>query len=98
MIGGAHAGPTDLRAAVDADVSEDEGESEEEENTGQWSPVPINSAHVGVSDDVVFEDDDARMLALLRAQVSPQPVTPQIVVPHMPCDHPAATPRSGPPV
>ena len=31
-------------------------DAEDEENVGQWSPKPINIIHVGVSDDVVFED------------------------------------------
>ena len=47
---------------------EEESEEEEEENVGQWSPEPLDARHVG-SQDVIHEDDDMRMLALLRSQV-----------------------------
>ena len=56
-----------LAAAVPVD--RDSGsESEEEENTGQWSPRPVPAAVVA-GQDVVAEDDDRRLLELLRAQV-----------------------------
>ena len=51
---------------------EEESEEEEEENVGQWSPEPLDARHVG-SQDVIHEDDDMRMLALLRSQVTAQP-------------------------
>lgn len=51
--------------AVDGDSG---SESEEEENTGQWSPRPLPAAVVA-GQDVVAEDDDRRLLELLRAQV-----------------------------
>ena len=41
---------------------------EEEENTGQWSPAPLPTAMV-VGQDVVSEEDDLRLLELLRQQV-----------------------------
>ena len=47
---------------------EEEDEEEEEENVGQWSPAPLDAQHVG-SQDVVHEDDDQRLLDLLRKQV-----------------------------
>ena len=46
-----------------------ESEEEEEENVGQWSPEPLDPKLVG-NQDVIHEDDDMRMLALLRAQVT----------------------------
>lgn len=48
---------------------EEEEEEEEEENVGQWSPVPLDAHHIG-NQDVVHEDDDQRLLDLLRKQVS----------------------------
>ena len=48
---------------------EEESEEGEEENVGQWSPEPLDARHVG-SQDVIHEDDDMRMLALLRSQVT----------------------------
>ena len=49
---------------------EEEEEEEEEENVGQWSPAPLDAQHVG-GQDVVHEDDDQRLLDLLRKQVGP---------------------------
>ena len=46
----------------------EESEEEEEENVGQWSPEPLDPRLVGTQ-DVIHEDDDLRMLTLLRAQV-----------------------------
>lgn len=46
----------------------EESEEEEEENVGQWSPEPLDARLVGTQ-DVIHEDDDLRMLTLLRAQV-----------------------------
>ena len=43
-------------------------EEEEEENVGQWSPVPLDAQHIGTQ-DVVHEDDDQRLIDLLRKQV-----------------------------
>lgn len=54
-------------------------DSEAEENVGQWSPPPVDPALVGVGQDVVHEDDDARMLELLRAQVLPIPPLPPLL-------------------
>ena len=48
---------------------EEEEEEEEEENVGQWSPAPLDAQHIG-NQDVVHEDDDQRLLDLLRKQVS----------------------------
>ena len=48
---------------------EEEEEEEEEENVGQWSPAPLDAHHIG-NQDVVHEDDDQRLLDLLRKQVS----------------------------
>lgn len=48
----------------------EEDEEEEEENTGQWSPVPLDSQHIG-NQDVVHEDEDQRLINLLRKQVEP---------------------------
>ena len=48
---------------------EEEEEEEEEENIGQWSPAPLDAHHIG-NQDVVHEDDDQRLLDLLRKQVS----------------------------
>ena len=48
---------------------EEEEEEEEEENVGQWSPAPLDAQHSG-NQDVVHEDDDQRLLDLLRKQVS----------------------------
>ena len=48
---------------------DEEEEEEEEENVGQWSPVPLDAQHIG-NQDVVHEDDDQRLLDLLRKQVS----------------------------
>ena len=56
-----------LAAAATMDSGSD---SEEEENTGQWSPRPLPAAVVA-GQDVVGEDDDRRLLDLLRAQVRP---------------------------
>lgn len=47
---------------------EEEEEEEEEENTGQWSPVPLDAQHIG-NQDVVHEDEDQRLIDLLRKQV-----------------------------
>lgn len=47
---------------------EEEDEEEEEENVGQWSPVPLDAQHIG-NQDVVHEDDDQRLIDLLRKQV-----------------------------
>ncbi|DBA94110.1 hypothetical protein WJX77_004695 [Trebouxia sp. C0004] len=47
---------------------EEEEEEEEEENVGQWSPAPLDAQHIG-NQDVVHEDDDQRLLDLLRKQV-----------------------------
>ena len=41
---------------------------EEEENTGQWSPAPLPTAMVA-GQDVISEEDDLRLLELLRQQV-----------------------------
>lgn len=49
---------------------EEEEEEEEEENVGQWSPVPLDAQHIG-NQDVVHEDEDQRLIDLLRKQVSP---------------------------
>eukprot|EP00208_Stichococcus_sp_RCC1054_P002856 CAMPEP_0206140744 /NCGR_PEP_ID=MMETSP1473-20131121/10524_1 /ASSEMBLY_ACC=CAM_ASM_001109 /TAXON_ID=1461547 /ORGANISM="Stichococcus sp, Strain RCC1054" /LENGTH=711 /DNA_ID=CAMNT_0053535011 /DNA_START=336 /DNA_END=2471 /DNA_ORIENTATION=+ len=46
-----------------------DSDSETEENVGQWSPPPVDPAMIGVGQDVVHEDDDRRILDLLRAQV-----------------------------
>ena len=46
--------------------SEDEGH---ESNIGQWSPEPLDQAQIG-GRDVIPEEDDLRMLNLLRAQVT----------------------------
>lgn len=48
---------------------EEEEEGEEEENTGQWSPVPLDAQHIR-NQDVVHEDEDQRLIDLLRKQVS----------------------------
>ena len=48
---------------------EEEDEEDEEENVGQWSPVPLDAQHIG-NQDVVHEDDDQRLIDLLRKQVS----------------------------
>ena len=48
---------------------EEEEEEEEEENVGQWSPVPLYAQHIG-NQDVVHEDEDQRLIDLLRKQVS----------------------------
>lgn len=48
---------------------EEEEEEEEEENVGQWSPVPLDAQHIG-NQDVVHEDEDQRLIDLLRKQVS----------------------------
>ncbi|KAL3159310.1 hypothetical protein ABBQ32_011264 [Trebouxia sp. C0010 RCD-2024] len=47
---------------------EEEDEEEEEENVGQWSPVPLDAQHIG-NQDVVHEDEDQRLIDLLRKQV-----------------------------
>ena len=63
---------TELEAELAAVTGLDSGsDSEEEENTGQWSPRPLAAAVVA-GQDVVAEDDDRRLLDLLRAQVRQQ--------------------------
>lgn len=52
-----------------ADMELDDDEEPEEENTGQWSPRPLDPEHVA-GQDVIPEEEDARLLELLRAQVS----------------------------
>ncbi len=47
---------------------EDEYEEPEEENVGQWSPRPLEPEHV-VGQDVIPEEEDARLLDLLRKKV-----------------------------
>ena len=49
---------------------EDEDEEEpQEENVGQWSPRALDPEHVQSSEDVIPDEEDARLLELLRAQV-----------------------------
>lgn len=43
-------------------------EEPEEENVGQWSPRPLEPEHV-VGLDVIPEEEDARLLDLLRKKV-----------------------------
>ncbi|KAK9806113.1 hypothetical protein WJX72_002023 [[Myrmecia] bisecta] len=60
---------TAAAAAVAAPVAEEsESEEEEEDNTGQWSPRPLDPEHV-IGQDVIPEDDDRALLDLMRAQV-----------------------------
>lgn len=47
---------------------EDEYEEPEEENVGQWSPRALEPEHV-VGQDVIPEEEDARLLDLLRKKV-----------------------------
>lgn len=47
---------------------EEEYEEPEEENVGQWSPRPLEPEHV-VGQDVIPEEEDARLLDLLRKKV-----------------------------
>lgn len=62
---------TEVEAQLAAVTALDSGsDSEEEENTGQWSPRPLAAAVVA-GQDVVGEEDDRRLLELLRAQVRP---------------------------
>ena len=49
---------------------EEEDEEDEDENVGQWSPMPLDAQHIG-NQDVVHEDDDQRLIDLLRKQVEP---------------------------
>ena len=51
---------------------DEEEEEEEEENVGQWSPVPLDGQHIGTQ-DVVHEDEDQRLIDLLRKQVNMVP-------------------------
>ena len=53
-------------AAAEPDL--DEEEEPEEENTGQWSPQPLDPEQVQ-GQDIIPEEEDARLLELLRAQV-----------------------------
>ncbi|EIE19628.1 hypothetical protein COCSUDRAFT_67727 [Coccomyxa subellipsoidea C-169] len=50
------------------ETEEDEYEEPEEENVGQWSPRPLEPEHV-VGQDVIPEEEDARLLDLLRKKV-----------------------------
>lgn len=47
---------------------EEEYEEPEEENVGQWSPRPLEPEHV-VGQDVIPEEEDTRLLDLLRKKV-----------------------------
>ena len=60
--------PNSLQQQWAPEPEEDEEEEEEEENTGQWSPVPLDAQHIG-NQDVVHEDEDQRLIDLLRKQV-----------------------------
>ena len=55
--------------APEAALDTDSEGSDLEENVGQWSPPPLDMAMVTTGQDVVHEDDDTRLLDLLRAQV-----------------------------
>lgn len=57
-------------AAAEAYSSDEEGGSPREENVGQWSPAPLDPEAIPPGADVVHEDDDTRLLELMRAQVS----------------------------
>jgi hypothetical protein len=56
--------------ASEADDWDEDGGSPREENTGQWSPEPLGAALIPPGADIVHEDDDARLLELMRAQAS----------------------------
>lgn len=56
-------------AAAEAYSSDEEGGSPREENVGQWSPAPVDPGTIPPGADVVHEDDDTRLLELMRAQV-----------------------------
>lgn len=55
--------------AAEADDWDGDGSPREEENTGQWSPAPLDPEAIPSGADVVHEDDDSRLLELMRAQV-----------------------------
>ena len=57
------------RAAEEEPDQDEETEEEQEENTGQWSPRALEPEHVPLGQDVIPEEEDARLLELLRAQV-----------------------------
>ena len=57
------------RAAEEEPDQDEEPEEEQEENTGQWSPRALEPVHVPLGQDVIPEEEDARLLELLRAQV-----------------------------
>ncbi len=66
----------------------EEEEEPEEENVGQWSPRPLDAEHV-VGQDVIPEEEDARLLELLRAQVS-LPGKALCLAVSVACEHAAA--------
>ena len=52
----------------DAGDESEEWEPPEEENVGQWSP-PRLDPRAATGQDIITEEEDARLLELLRAQV-----------------------------
>ena len=52
----------------DADDESEDWEPPEEENVGQWSP-PRLDPRAATGQDIIPEEEDARLLELLRAQV-----------------------------
>ena len=60
--------PADPPEADEADLDEPLDPRQDESNMGQYSPEPLSSSQI-YGQDVVSEQEDRRMLDLLRAQV-----------------------------
>ncbi len=103
--GAAHGGmppppPRPPRGEPDLAGGGEEEEEPEEENTGQWSPAPLDPEQVQ-GQDIIPEEEDARLLELLRAQVGGPPrrliwhLNTPLSVSKLPvclCMHPACRP------